>query len=172
MLRFPVVYFQWCIFVLLRSLKRKDLILRPSRNIDQSPNIARVKIFIYARPCVNKMTCSAVFFVPFPKYPKIDGNDKKLSGLFWEFSFVLATQSNSKSGEDVSQIIKPEWFVEKSAVKTDIYLEKDHKLVCVGKYPIYINCSPFLTFVLYPTKQVNYKVSSTTKNDTLLLSSN
>ena len=25
------------------------------------------KIFIYARPCVNKMTCSAVFFVPFPK---------------------------------------------------------------------------------------------------------
>ena len=129
MLRFPVVYFQWCIFVLLRSLKRKDLILRPSRNIDQSPNIARVKIFIYARPCVNKMTCSSVFFVPFPKYPKIDGNDKKLSRLFLEFSFVLATQSNSKSGEDVSQIIEPEWFVEKSAVKTDIYLEKDHKLV-------------------------------------------
>ena len=57
------------------------------------------KIFIYARPCVNKMTCSAVFFVPFPKYPKIDGNDKKLSRLFLEFSFVLATQSNSKSGD-------------------------------------------------------------------------
>ena len=89
-----------------------------------------------------------------------------------EFSFVLATQTNSKSGEDVSQIIEPEWFVEKSAVKTDIYLEKDHKLVCVGKYPIYINCSPFLTFVLYPTKQVNYKVSSTAKNYTLLLSPN
>ena len=67
-------------------------------------NTARVlsamnKIFIYARPCVNKMTCSAVFFVPFPKYPKIDGNDKKLSRLFLEFSFVLATQSNSKSGD-------------------------------------------------------------------------
>ena len=57
------------------------------------------KIFIYARPCVNKMTCSAVFFVPFPKYPKIDGNGKKLSRLFLEFSFVLATQSNSKSGD-------------------------------------------------------------------------
>ena len=118
------------------------------------------------------MTCSAVFFVPFPKYPKIDGNDKKLSRLFLEFSFVLATQSNSKSGEDVSQIIEPEWFVEKSAVKTDIYFEKDHKLVCVGKYPICIKCPPFLTFVLYPTKQVNYKVSSTAKNYTLLLSPN
>ena len=67
-----------------------------------------------------------------------------------EFSFVLATQSNCKSGEDVSQIIEPEWFVEKSAVKTDIYLEKDHGLVCVGKYPICIKCPPFLTFVLYP----------------------
>ena len=75
-----------------------------------------------------------------------------------EFSFVLATQSNSQSGEDVSQIIEPEWFVEKSAVNTDIYLEKDHKLVCVGKYPICIKCPTFLTFVLYPKKQVNYKV--------------
>ena len=125
------------------------------------------KIFIYARPCVNNITCSAVFFVPFPKYPKIDGNDKKLSRLFLEFSFVLATQTNSKSGEDVSQIIEPEWFVEKSAVETDIYLEKDHKLVCVGKYPICIKSPPFLTFVLYPTKQVNCKVSLTAKNHIL-----
>ena len=84
------------------------------------------------------MTCSAVFFVAFHKYPKIDGNDKKLSRLFLEFSSVLATQSNSKSGENVLQIIEPEWFVEKSAVKTDIYLEKEHKLVCVGKYPIFV----------------------------------
>ena len=66
------------------------------------------------------MTCSAVFFVSFPEYPKLDGNDEKLSTLFLEFSFVLATQSNSKSGEDVSPIIEPEWFVQKSAVKTDI----------------------------------------------------
>ena len=50
----------------------------------------------------------------------MDGNDKKLSRHFLEFSFVLATQTNSKSGEDVSQIIEPEWFFEKSAVKTDI----------------------------------------------------
>ena len=50
----------------------------------------------------------AVFFVRFPKHPKIDGNDKKRSRLFLEFSFVLATQSNSKSSEDVSQIIEPE----------------------------------------------------------------
>ena len=56
------------------------------------------------------MTCSAVFFFSFPKYPKIDGNDKKkkLSRLFLEFSFVLAAQTNSKSGEDASQIVEPE----------------------------------------------------------------
>ena len=66
------------------------------------------KIFIYARTCVNKMTCSAVFFVSFPKYPKIDGNDEKRSRQLLEFSFVLATPANSKSGEDVSQIIEPE----------------------------------------------------------------
>ena len=65
------------------------------------------------------MTCSAVFFVSFPKYPKLDSNDEKLSTLFLEFSFVLATQTNSKIGEDVSPIIEPEWFVQKSAVKTD-----------------------------------------------------
>ena len=109
------------------------------------------------------MTCSAVSFVPFPKYPKNDGNDKRLSRLFLEFSFILATQTNSKSGEDVSQIIEPEWFVEKSAVKTYISVEKDQKLVCIGEYPICIKCPPFLTFVLYPKKQVNYKVSSTAK---------
>ena len=66
------------------------------------------------------MTSSAVFFVSFPEYPKIDGNDEKRSRFVLEFSFVLATQTNSKSGEDVSQLIEPEWFVEKSAVKTDI----------------------------------------------------
>ena len=54
------------------------------------------------------MTCSAVFFVSCFKYPKIDGNDKKHFRLFLEFRFVLATQTNSKSGEDVSQIIEPE----------------------------------------------------------------
>ena len=71
------------------------------------------KIFIYARACVNKdfffmMTCSAVFFVAFLSRPKIDSNDEKLYSFFLEFSFVLATQTNSKSGEDVSQIIEPE----------------------------------------------------------------
>ena len=66
------------------------------------------KFFIYARPCINEdfffmMACSAVFFVSFPKYSKMDGNDEKLSSVF------LATQTNRKSGEDVSQIIiKPE----------------------------------------------------------------
>ena len=82
------------------------------------------KIFIYARLCVNRDffhddMFSCVFRL-FSKYSKIYGNDEKLPRFFLEFSFVLATQSNSKSGEDVSQIIEPEWFVEKSAIKTDI----------------------------------------------------
>ena len=115
------------------------------------------------------MTCSAVFFVSFLKYPKIDGNDKKLSRLFLEFSFVLATQTNSESGEDVLQIIEPDLFVEKYAVKTDKKKKKDCKLVCVEKYPTCIKCPPFLTFVLYPTKQVNYKVRSTAKNYALFV---
>ena len=51
------------------------------------------------------MTCSAVFFVSFPTYPKIDGNDEKLSRVFLKFNFALANQTNSKSGEDVSQMI-------------------------------------------------------------------
>ena len=54
------------------------------------------------------LTCSAVFFVSFPRYPKIDSNDEKLSKFFLEFSFILASQTNSKSSEDVSQIIEPE----------------------------------------------------------------
>ena len=44
---------------------------------------------------------------------------KNFLDFFFNFSFVQATQTNSKSG-DVSQIIEPEWFVEKSAVKADI----------------------------------------------------
>ena len=50
------------------------------------------KIFIYARAFVNEdfvhddVSVSAVFFVSFPKYPKIDGNDKKLSRLFWNLA--------------------------------------------------------------------------------------
>ena len=70
------------------------------------------KFFIYARPCVIKIFFNddvfSCVFVSFPKDPKIDGNDEKLSRFFWKFSFVLATQTNNKSGEDVSQIIEPE----------------------------------------------------------------
>ena len=62
------------------------------------------------------------------KYPKIDGNDKKLSRFFG--IELLATQTNSKSGDDVSQIIEPESLKIKSAIKADIQLEKDQKLVC------------------------------------------
>ena len=55
------------------------------------------------------------------KYPKIDGNNEKLFSIF---GIELQTQTNSKRCElqDVSQIIEPELL--KSAVKTDIQLEK------------------------------------------------
>ena len=48
----------------------------------------------------------------------MDGNDEKLSLFFKEFSFALATQTNSKSGADVWLKIEPERFFEKSVVKT------------------------------------------------------
>ena len=68
------------------------------------------KFFIYVRPYVNKdFFHDDVFscvFVSFPKYPKSDGNDEKLSKFFLKFSFVLPTQTNSKGSEDVSQIIE------------------------------------------------------------------
>ena len=78
-----------------------------------SPNCAAMNNFlICARPCVNKdifydevLSC---VFRHFPKYPKMEGNDEKLSRFVLEFSFVLATQTNSKSGEDVSPLIELE----------------------------------------------------------------
>ena len=66
------------------------------------------------------LMCWAVFFVSFSLVPKIDDNDGKPSKFCLKSGFVLAIQTNSKSGEDVSQIIEPEWFVEKSALKSDI----------------------------------------------------
>ena len=53
------------------------------------------------------MTCSALFFVSYFKYhPKIDENDEKLCSIFG--ILLLATQTNSNSREDVSQVIEPE----------------------------------------------------------------
>ena len=82
------------------------------------------KFFIYESPCLNKYffhdNVFSCVLVSFPKYQKIDGNDEKRSRFFWKFSFVLATQTNSKSDEDVSQKTEPEWFDETSAVKADI----------------------------------------------------
>ena len=108
----------------------------------------------------------------FAKYPNIDGNDEKLSRFFLEFSFVSATQTNSKSGEDVSQIIEPEWFVEKSAVKTDIKEEKRPQIGLCRKISNLYKVSSVFNVCLSFTKPVNYKVSSTAKNYVLLLSPN
>ena len=53
------------------------------------------------------MTC-CVFrvLIVSTKYPKIYGNEEILSSIFG--IELLATQTDSKSGEDVSQIIEPE----------------------------------------------------------------
>ena len=74
------------------------------------------KIFIYACPYVNKDFFSGrvqlCFSSLFLGTQKSTGNDEKFY-IFLEFSFVLATQTNRKSGKDVSPIIEPKWFVEK-----------------------------------------------------------
>ena len=71
------------------------------------------KTFIYARPCANKnffpdnmFSCVFRLFILSTKYPKIYSNNKKHSSIFG--IELLAFQTNSKSGEDVSQIIEPE----------------------------------------------------------------
>ena len=73
------------------------------------------KIFnlFYARPCVNKdffhddvFSCIFRVLIVSTKHPKIYGNEENLSSIFG--IELLTTQTNSKSGEDVSQIIEPE----------------------------------------------------------------
>ena len=79
------------------------------------------------------MTCSSVFFVSFPKYPKIDGNDEKL--FFWNLASFYPLKLTAK------------------AVKMfRIKRKKDHKLVCVGKYLICISVLRFYRlFIRYKT---------------------
>ena len=152
-------------------------------------------------------SCVSRLFFLSTKYPNSTAMMKNVLA-FLEFSF--STQTNSQSGEDVSQITRT-WIVETPAVKipasrslsrrgknewkgslspfshfclvvtvlwyqgtvkTDIQLEKDHKLVCAGKNPIRIKCPPFFNVCLSFTKQVNYKVSSQAKSYALLLSLN
>ena len=92
--------------------------------------------------------------------------------VFLELSFVLAFQTNSKSGEDVSQKIEPEGFVEKSDIKTDIQVGKDHLVVQCQKRSNLYKVSSVFNVCLSFTKQVNYKESSIAKNRALLLSLN
>ena len=90
----------------------------------KSYSAAMNKIFVYAHLCVNKdfvhddvFSCVLSLFLSTPKSTAMI---KNFLGFFLESSFVLATRTKSKSRDDVSQIREPEWFVEKSAVKTDI----------------------------------------------------
>ena len=102
---------------------------------------------------------SCVFrpFILTTKYPKIYGNDEKLSSIiFWNWA---PGHSNQQQKRWRCFANNRAWIVEKSAVKTDIQLEKDHKLVCVWKYLIRMKCPPFLTFV-YPLQNkliIKYK---------------
>lgn len=66
------------------------------------------KIFIDASLYINKdfvhddvFSCLFRLFILSAKYPKIEDNDENLSSIFG--IEPLATQTNSKSGEDVSR---------------------------------------------------------------------
>ena len=83
---FPMIHMKYVVFMSLWPRTIFDYNIARVLALYKSYWAAMNKIFIYARPCVNKMTCSALFFVPFPKYPKIDGNDKKLSSFFWNLA--------------------------------------------------------------------------------------
>ena len=69
-------------------------------------------------------------------------------------SFLSCTRI--KSHYNIARVLA---LVKSHRYEQNLYL----RTVCVGKCSICIRCPPFLTFVLYPTKQVNYKVSSTGK---------
>ena len=63
------------------------------------------KIVIYARPCANKDffhddELSCVFrllsYTVTTKYPKINGNDEKLSRFFWNLAFIRSNQQQKR----------------------------------------------------------------------------
>ena len=69
---------------------------------------------------------------------KIEDNDEELSSIFG--IELLATQTNSKGGKDITQVRawvsgKPNWA------------EKDNKLVCRGEYPV-LKCPFFINVCL------------------------
>ena len=72
------------------------------------------------------MTCSVVFIklgfrlLLSTKSPTFEGNDEQVSRIF--LIKLLATQTNSKSGENVSHITGA-GVVENSGAKTDIQVE-------------------------------------------------
>ena len=97
------------------------------------------------------MTCSALFFVSYPKYyPKIDENDEKLSSIFG--ILLLATQTNSNSREDVSQVIEPE-SLKILLLRLTFSWKKTTNWFVLGNYPICIvSLSRFeRLFILYKT---------------------
>ena len=120
------------------------------------------KFFIYACLSANKdffmMTCSALFFVSYFKYyPKTDENDEKLCSIFG--ILLLATQTNSNSREDVSQVIEPE-SLKILLLRLTFSRKKTTNWFVLGNYPICIKClCPFLNVCLSFTKQVDCKVS-------------
>ena len=99
-----------------------------------------------------------MFSSVFPKYyPKIDENDEKLSSIFG--ILLLATQTNSNSREDVSQVIEPE-SLKILLLTLTFSWKKTTDWFVWGNYPICIKClCPFLNVCLFFTKQVDHKVS-------------
>ena len=131
------------------------------------------KIFIYARACVNKMTCSAVFFVPCPKYPKIDGNDKTFLDFFWNLASFYPFKEIAKAVTCFAS--NRAWMIRwnlKVCRKDWHLLGKRPQIGLCRKISNLYKVSSVFNVCFISTKQVNYKVSSTAKNYTLLLSPN
>ena len=132
------------------------------------------KLFLYARPCVNKdffvMTCSAVFFVSFPKNPKIDGNDEKLSRFCG--TLLLPNHSNQQQKRWRCFTNNRAWLIRWKVCRKDWHLSGKRPQIGLSEISNLYKVSSVFNVCLSFTKQVNYKVSSITKNYALLSSSN
>ena len=79
--------------------------------------------------------------------------------VFFRTELRSSLSNQQQRGEDVSQTIEPEGFVEKSDIKTDIQVGKDHLVVQCQKRSNLYKVSSVFNVCLSFAKQVNYKES-------------
>ena len=82
--------------------------------------------------------------------------------LFWNWASSDSDQQQVKRWSSFANTIPryTAWFAEKSAVKSDIPQERNHKLVSVGKYLICIKCLSIfdVRWSSWKRNKLNYKV--------------